>query len=35
MYSEKCGMIKRINDLVKRKEISCKELTSRYIEEID
>ena len=34
MYSEKCGMIKRINDLVKRKEISCKELTSRYIEEI-
>ena len=35
MHSEKRGIIRRINDLINKKEISCKELTNKYLSEIE
>ncbi len=35
MHSGKRGIIRRINSLIKEKEISCKELTNKYIGEIE
>ena len=35
MYSKKRGIIRRINDLITKKEVSCIELTNRYIDEIE